>query len=128
MSFITEQIQSLRTEASKRKCESVGKTLQRAADTIEELSAKLAAANMQQSTMFYTGGWIPLDEEHLPENGEYVLVSFANYSLPSIGRFDVDEDGDGAFYPGDEDYTYSSVGVFVNAWMPMPKSYGELNE
>lgn len=29
------------------------------ADTIEELSAKLASANMERSTAYYNDGWIP---------------------------------------------------------------------
>ena len=65
--------------------------------------------------------WIPI-EEALPEPGEYVLVSFSNVPLPDIGRYEEDEDG-GAFYPGDEEYTYSSIGAFVNAWMQLPERY-----
>ena len=53
------------------------------------------------------------------------LVSFENFSLPNIATYRVDEDGSGAFYPGDEDYTYLSAGVFVNAWMPLPELYRE---
>lgn len=49
----------------------------------------------------------------------YRLVTFP---LPDIGRYEEDKDG-GAFYPGDEDYTYLSVGLFVNAWMPLPERY-----
>lgn len=74
------------------------------------------------------GEWIPCSEnmEDMPteKDGEYVLVSFSNYSLPDIGRYQEDEDG-GAFYPGDEDYTYTSVGLFVNAWQPLPDPYRE---
>lgn len=65
--------------------------------------------------------WIPI-EEALPEPGKYVLVSFSNFSLPDIGRYEEDEQG-GAFYPGDEDYTYVSKGLYVNAWMPLPERY-----
>ena len=65
--------------------------------------------------------WIPI-EEALPEPGEYVLVSFSNVPLPDIGRYEEDEDG-GVFYPGDEEYTYSSIGAFVNAWMQLPERY-----
>lgn len=65
--------------------------------------------------------WI-LRDDRMPENGSYVLVSFANFSMPDIGRYEEDEDG-GAFYPRDEEYTYTSVGLFVNAWMPLPEPY-----
>ena len=66
--------------------------------------------------------WIPITER-LPETGDYILISFDNFSLPDIGRYEVDENGGGAFYPGDEDVSYASVGVIVNAWMPLPKPY-----
>ena len=73
--------------------------------------------------------WIPIDER-LPEvncNGysDYILLSFSNCPIPSIGRYDVDEEGSGAFYDGDEDKSLSSYGFFVNAWMPLPKCYKE---
>lgn len=67
--------------------------------------------------------WIPIDER-LPENDEYVLVSFSNYSLADIARYETNDNG-GAFYPGDEEKSYVSFGLFVNAWMPLPKLYEE---
>jgi len=66
--------------------------------------------------------WIPV-MERLPEPETYILVSFDNSTLPDIATYRVDDDGSGAFYPGDEDYTYLSVGLFVNAWMPLPEPY-----
>lgn len=68
----------------------------------------------------YNNGWIPCSER-LPENDTYILLSFENFSVPCIGRYEVDEDNGGAFYPGDEDKSYSSYGLFVNAWMPLPE-------
>ena len=67
--------------------------------------------------------WIPV-EERLPENDKYILLSFENYSLPDIGRYECDTEG-GAFYPGDDDQSYVSFGLFVNAWMPLPEVYRE---
>ena len=32
-------------------------------------------------------GWIPV-EERLPDNAKYILLSFTNFSLPSIGRYE----------------------------------------
>ena len=61
--------------------------------------------------------------ERLPEPETYILVSFDNYALPNIATYRVDDDGSGAFYPGDEDYTYLSMKFFVNAWMPLPEPY-----
>lgn len=72
-------------------------------------------------------GWIPI-LERVPETDDYILVSFENYNLPDIGRYEADDQGDGAFYPGDEDKTYISYGLFVNAWMPLPESYREDGE
>lgn len=69
-------------------------------------------------------GWIPVSEK-LPESNDYILVSFENYALPSIGRYEADEDGGGAFYPGDKDRSYASFGAFVNAWRPLPEPYKE---
>ena len=66
--------------------------------------------------------WIPVAEK-LPEPETYILVSFDNFTLPDIATYRVDDDGSGAFYPGDEDYTYLSTGFYVNAWMPLPKPY-----
>lgn len=65
--------------------------------------------------------WIPV-EERLPESKSYILLSFANFDLPLVGRYEQDEDG-GAFYIGDEDITCVSQGVFVNAWLPLPEPY-----
>lgn len=69
-------------------------------------------------------GWREINEE-LPNPGEYVLVSFENegVTLPGIATYEVDKQGNGAFYPSDCEATYASVGVFVNAWMPLPKPY-----
>lgn len=66
--------------------------------------------------------WIPV-EERLPEEDEYVLMSFENFSLPMIGRYEKDNDGGGAWYAGDDDGcdTCSSQDLFVNAWLPLPK-------
>ena len=65
--------------------------------------------------------WIPISER-LPKYEDYILVSFKNSTLPDIARYEEDEEG-GAFYPGDEEESYSSYGLFVNAWMPLPKPY-----
>ena len=68
--------------------------------------------------------WIPA-EERLPEEDEYVLMSFENFMLPIIGRYEKDNDGGGAWYAGDDDGcdTCISQNLFVNAWMPLPEPY-----
>lgn len=45
--------------------------------------------------------WIPITER-LPENGDYILISFENATIPEIGRYEEDKEG-GAFYIGDDD-------------------------
>ena len=68
--------------------------------------------------------WIPV-EERLPDEDEYVLISFENFTLPAIGRYEINDKGDGAWYLGscDEEDTCISEGLFVNAWIPLPKAY-----
>lgn len=63
--------------------------------------------------------------ERFPEPGDYVLLSFPDFSVPAIGRYDEDEEG-GAFFISDE--TESSQDMFVNAWMPLPEPYTEGKE
>lgn len=68
-------------------------------------------------------GWIPV-EERLPKDDKYILLSFENFSLPLVGRYDEDAEG-GAFYLGDcvEEDTCISMDLLVNAWMPLPEPY-----
>ena len=53
MSEISDQIKALRIVRKLFRNEVYGKLLNDAADTIEELSAKLEAANMERSTAYY---------------------------------------------------------------------------
>ena len=74
--------------------------------------------------------WIPV-EDRLPEivtedgSSDYILLSFDNFNLPAIGRYEEDEDGDGNFFKGDEDRSCLSYGLIVNAWAELPKPYME---
>ena len=85
----------------------------------DQKDAELALKNVRR--------WIPVTKR-LPEPETYILVSFDNFTLPDIATYRVDDDGSGAFYPRDEDYTYLSVGFYVNAWMPLPEPYTEEKE
>ena len=73
--------------------------------------------------------WISIGER-LPEAGKYILASFANegVSLPDIAVYEVDSYGNGVFYPADRTVPYSLIGVFVNAWMPLPELYKQNDE
>lgn len=64
MSIITEQIKRLRKYAGSRKGE-IADICNDAAETIETLSEKIRTANMERSTAYYNGGWIPV-KERLP--------------------------------------------------------------
>ncbi len=76
--------------------------------------------------------WIPINVDDMstfPSDDRYILLSFANFSLPCVGRYEEDENG-GAFYLGDDDEPLVKIGMFVNAWMELPKCYreGDSNE
>ncbi len=66
------------------------------------------------------------DAEYEPpevdEDGEseYIPLSFANTSIPCIGRYQVDEDG-GAYYVDDDEEPLTKIGLITDAWMPLPK-------
>lgn len=67
--------------------------------------------------------WIPADKP--PKNDDYILLSFENFSGLLTGRYDTDEDGNGAYYLGDccKEDTCTANNLFVNAWMPLPEPY-----
>lgn len=68
--------------------------------------------------------WCDVDEA-LPIPGEYVLLSFANYPVPMVGRYEEDEDGGGNFYVGDDDVPLVKQDIFVNGWRLLPKCMEE---
>ena len=66
-------------------------------------------------------GWIPI-EEGLPPIDEYILLSFKNAPLPTIGMYHEKDTGGWTFFDeGDTDI--SKIGAVVNAWMPLPERY-----
>lgn len=81
----------------------------------KELKEKLVRAERMK--------WIPCNER-LPEDESYILVSFENSTMPDIARYEENDEG-GTFYPGDDEKSYSSYGLFVNAWMSLPEPYRE---
>ena len=94
--------------------------------TAKGMLKRVAELSAEVDRIKAEGFWIPVTER-FPEPETYILVSFDNYILPDTATYRVDDDGSGAFYPGDEDYTYLSVGFYVNAWMPLPEPYKEEN-
>lgn len=83
----------------------------------------LAARDVVTEIHYMNDRWIPI-EKRLPEDNYYILLSFANLSLPLVGRYEKDSEG-GAFYLGDcdEQDTCASMNLFVNAWMHLPEPY-----
>ena len=75
----------------------------------------------------HNNGWIPVDER-LPDTNDYILLSFSNFTIPVVGRYETEKDGSGAFYIGDEVETCVSQMLFVNAWMKLPEPYKESEE
>ena len=87
---------------------------------------EMAAGQKIRSKEFQNKGWIPADIDLPPDNG-MVLLSFCNFSLPMIGRYEQYEDGSGNWYLGDDDGgdTCLENDLYVNAWMPLPGQYKE---
>lgn len=75
---------------------------------------------INQTAAEYNNGWIPCSEP--PKTSDYILLSFSNFSVPMVGRYEENEDG-GAYYIGDEDKSCVSQDIFVNAWQPLPEPY-----
>lgn len=124
MSLITELIERLRKEADgyigKRTKRSVRvkHILREAADTIETLSAKVQAANMERSTAYYNGGWIPVSEK-LPEENKTVIASTDYFAIFPEARYT--KDGWEWAYESGADYWEELK--YVIAWMPLPAPY-----
>lgn len=138
MSLITEQIEELRQYASERKGE-IADICNRAADTLELLSEKLHASQMERSSQYYNGDWIPVSER-MPEEREWIgtkrfgttisdkvfvtlenskgerytqYLSFQNGKLSTADQSKVD--------------TIFKGGTPI-AWMPKPKPYSPSQE
>lgn len=119
MSAISEQVKELRTFGAMSvldmiEPEILRKQLNDAADTIETLSAKLQTANMERSTAYYNGGWIPCSVI-LPEYDKCVLACIKPCDI-SLLYFGLDDSW--RFAHNDE-----FVKGIVLAWQPLPEPY-----
>lgn len=94
-----------------------GKAVIKDKSKLSEAMEKLAKLEDEEES----GRWIPISER-LPEDESYILVSFKNCTMPDIARYEENDEG-GTFYPGDDEKSYLSYGLFVNAWMPLPEPY-----
>lgn len=112
---ISEQVKELRELADGKihYCEwQKSEILNQAIDTIEALSEKLAAANMERSDRYYGGGWIAC-EDRLPEIRKPVLIcdGKGNVCIRQIMR--IDEFG----------MAWWSQYSTAVAWQPLPEPY-----
>lgn len=129
MSMILEQIKRLRQKAelfrkSGYSTDGIVKEFEDAADTIEELSAKLHNSQMERSSQYYNGGWIPCSER-LPENGKRVLTTIKTNKRPAkvrSGTYDqkMFQNDNGDYWDYDEKE--------VLAWMPLPEPFKKSEE
>lgn len=69
--------------------------------------------------------WIPADQP--PGTGKYILLSFANFGIQLVGRYEEDDKG-GAYYVGDDEESCISQDMIVNAWQPLPAPYRDDEE
>ena len=69
-------------------------------------------------------GWIPVDSDNQPKDGERVLVSFENFNEVLTARYKVEEGG-GTFLldADDTDESFVSHDLYVSAWQPLPEGY-----
>ena len=89
--------------------------------TAKGMLKRVAELSAEVDRMKAEGFWIPVTER-FPEPGDYVLLSFSNFILPQVGRYEEAEKG-GAFFAGDETKSLVSKDIYVNAWMPLPGAY-----
>ena len=134
MSMISEQVKRLRKIAMDAKTYPyISAQCTEAADVIEELSSKLQAANMERSSQYYNGGWIPVSEKLPEEDGEYLVTvkGMRNYikccyfarNLYLVDEYDfVDKKGVAGFYKYDSEYGFYEV-TEVIAWCELPEPY-----
>ena len=64
--------------------------------------------------------WVPAEKP--PKENGYILISFENFSIPQVGRYEEDGEG-GAYYVGDDEESCISQDLIVNAWKPLPEPY-----
>ena len=117
MSLITKQIKRLREYADNRKGE-IADICREAADTIEMLSEKVRAANMERSSAYYNGGWIPVSERLPEEPGTYLVT--IDYKKHGTGITTL------WFHNKEIGWDLSVIDAVI-AWQPLPKPFQEEN-
>lgn len=126
MRVITKQIKALKEHADYM--QEIGRLytasiIRHAAETIEALLAKVQAANMERSTAYYNGEWIPVTER-LPEDEQEILFSTKTGRVHS-GKYHDDDSANQWYSHKDKCRAWNNV---VSAWMPLPDVYREDGE
>lgn len=134
MSMLSNLVWHLR-EYSKKNTGATANLLNEAARTIEVLSAKLSAANLERSSQYYNNGWIPCSERlpdmhdagilkklGIKEQSNKCIITVA-HETESV----VDNDAwlnDGKWYSDYLRFLEAGKKPFeVTAWMPLPEPY-----
>ncbi|WP_281513481.1 hypothetical protein [Bacteroides acidifaciens] len=79
--MITRQVSALRDLAELQNISYHKSIINRAADTIEALSVKLAAANMERSEAYNNDGWIPCKDRLPQEKINPITGDFYEYQV-----------------------------------------------
>ena len=119
MSMISEQTKELREIATNWNpnipINPVSVVLNKAADTIESLSAKLQAANMERSERYYNGGWILCESGKLPDK-EVICCDVCGEIIIGYIHETYESEQTGFSAENSHEYMYNCV-----KWMEKPK-------
>lgn len=124
MSMIEDQIIALRELSELQNIPYHKRIINRAADTIESLSEKLAAANMERSEAYYNGGWIPVAERLSEEKINPITRDFYEYQV----TFKCDDIEDIRHYKFGKGHWWNGQQVmdkYVTAWRVPISPYRE---
>jgi hypothetical protein len=102
----------------------IRKSILEAADTIKILSEKLHTSQMERSSQYYNGGWIPCDEK-TPEYDKEILLQ-TKYFGAVVGiysRVDVWGEYKDVYLVHYSIVTDEMASVEVTHWAPLPESY-----
>lgn len=126
MSMTTELIDRLRQHAdtfakSGFAVDGVVKDYREAADTIQLLSEKLHASQMERSSQYYNGGWIPVEEtDELPKKEVLCINKYGETMYGLLKRYSILSGYDNSttyYYAKNMDCTM----IDCVAWSPLKK-------
>ena len=120
MSMISEQVKEIKAcayahEASGDAIYGTANSLYQAADTIEALSAKLQAANIERSERYYNGGWILCESGKLPDK-EVICCDVCGEIIIGYIHETYESEQTGFSAENSHEYMYNCV-----KWMEKPK-------